>query len=185
MKIGLLPVGQVNQSFLLYIQKDLARIFPDTTCSIIKEGLQIPEVSFDGKRNQYHSNLILNQIRTYADQQGEFQRILGVIDVDIFVPELNYVFGEAYTSGKVALISLFRLKPQFYSEAADKGLLLQRAVKEAVHELGHTYGLKHCPNPTCVMYFSNSIADTDKKQSLFCDQCIIQKEAAKKVEKND
>ncbi len=173
MRIGLLPVGQVNHDFLFSIQKDVARVFPDTTCNVTKEDLPIPE-GVDRKRNQYNSNLILNQIRVYTDQQSEFQRILGVVDVDIFVPGLNFVFGEAYTPGRAALISLFRLKPEFYGEPADKGLLWQRAFKEAVHELGHTLGLKHCSNPPCVMHFSNSILDTDKKQSLFCDQCYIQ-----------
>ncbi len=174
MRIGLLPVGQVNHDFLFSIKQDLVRAFPDATCNITKEDMPIPERAFDRKRNQYNSNLILNQIRVYVDRQSEFQRILGVVDVDIFIPELNYVFGEAYTPGKAALISLFRLKPEFYGEPADKGLFLQRASKEAVHELGHTLGLKHCPNPPCVMHFSNSIFDTDKKQSLFCDNCYLQ-----------
>lgn len=145
--------------------------------------MPLPEKAYSEKRGQYDSNFILSQIHFYAAMQSRFGRVLGVVDVDIFVSELNYVFGEAYTPGRAALISLFRLKPEFYGEPADEKLFLERAVKEAIHEIGHTYGLNHCPNPTCVMYFSNSITDTDKKQSLFCNRCIIQAEAAKKVEK--
>jgi archaemetzincin len=174
MKIGILPVGQVDQAVLLGIEQGLVKIFPETTCNIIMEDMPVPRNAFDKKRCQYKSSFILNEIRVYADRKEEFQRILGVIDVDIFVPELNYVFGEAYTPGKAALISLFRLKPEFCKEAANPELFLNRALKEAVHELGHTLGLKHCPRPTCVMHFSNSIFDTDKKQSLLCDQCYLQ-----------
>jgi archaemetzincin len=87
---------------------------------------------------------------------------------------LNYVFGEAYAPGRVALISLWRLKPEFYGENAGSAVFMLRMLKEAVHELGHTLGLQHCPRGLCVMHFSNSIFDTDRKQSLFCGQCYLQ-----------
>ena len=116
----------------------------------------------------------------YVELQKQFSKVLGVVDVDVFVSELNYVFGEAFLPGRVALISLFRLRPEVYDEPANEDRFLRRAVKEAVHELGHTFGLNHCPNPKCIMHFSNSIADTDKKQTLFCSQCIIQEETAEK-----
>jgi archaemetzincin len=76
--------------------------------------------------------------------------------------------------GAAALISLWRLKPEFYGEQPDFALYVLRALKEAVHELGHSLGLQHCPRSLCVMHFSNSIFDTDKKQSFFCDQCYLQ-----------
>ena len=174
MKLGILRVGQVDEALLLGIQQGLLQAFPDAKCSIVKESLPIPEKAFDKKRKQYNSSLILNEIKIYTQRREDFQCVLGIIDVDIFVPELNYVFGEAYVLGKAALISLFRLKSEFYKEAANKELFTQRVVKEAVHEVAHTLGLKHCPRHTCVMHFSNSIFDTDKKQSLFCDQCYLE-----------
>jgi archaemetzincin len=84
------------------------------------------------------------------------------------------VFGEAFTPGTVGLISLWRLNPVFYGEDVDFSFFVERALKETVHELGHTLGLGHCMRWSCVMRFSNSIFDTDKKQSFFCDQCYLQ-----------
>ena len=173
MKIGILPVGEIAPDVLVGIQQGLVKIFPDTACTIIKKVLPVPKPAFDKKRNQYSSSVILNEVRV-ASKSAKFHGVLGVVDVDIFVPELNYVFGEAYTPGKVALVSLWRLKPQFYGESAGSDVFVLRALKEAIHELGHTLGLQHCPRSLCVMHFSNSIFDTDKKQSLLCDQCYLQ-----------
>jgi archaemetzincin len=174
MKIGILPLGQTETAVALRIQENLVKVFPDTTCLLVDEVLPLFEKAYDKKRKQYRSNIILSEIQGYAAERKDLNCVLGVADVDIFVPELNFVFGEAACPGKAALISLWRLRPEFYGEARDMELFLSRALKEAVHEIGHTLGLRHCTRSSCVMYFSNSIFDTDKKQSLFCDQCYLQ-----------
>ena len=158
----------------LRIQENSEKIFPDTTCTVIDDQLLQLEKAFDEKRKQYRSNVILSEIQGYAAEKKGVNRVLGVVDADIFVPDLNFVFGEAACPGKTALISLWRLKPEFYGFPPNMELFLARALKEAVHELGHTLGLRHCSRSSCVMYFSNSIFDTDRKQSLFCDQCYLQ-----------
>jgi archaemetzincin len=84
---------------------------------------------------------------------------------------VNFVFGEAELSGKAAIISLYRLKPEFYGEPVNQTLFLERAAKEAVHEIGHTLGLTHCSNPSCVMSFSNTIRAVDTKKREFCPKC--------------
>ena len=154
MKIGILAVGQVDSEVLVGLQQGLVKTFPDTACTVIKKVLPVPKLAFDKKRNQYSSSVILNEIRAYASKNDKFHRVLGVVDVDIFVPELNYVFGEAYTPGRAALISLWRLKPQFYGESAGSDVFVLRALKEAIHELGHTLGLPHCPRSfVCYAFF--------------------------------
>ena len=174
MKIGILPVGQAETAITLRVQDDLVKVFSDTTCLMLDVKLPLFESAFDKKRKQYRSSVILSQLQGYAAEKKGLNRVLGVADVDLFVPDLNFVFGEAACPGKAALISLWRLRPEFYGAAPDMTLFLSRTLKEAVHEVGHTLGLRHCARPSCVMHFSNSIFDTDKKQSLFCDQCSLQ-----------
>jgi archaemetzincin len=176
MKIGILRIGQINSNIAKRIQENLRVIFPKTTSVIITEKLPIPEETFDKTRNQYFSGAILRKVQEYAEKEKTLDRVLGIVDIDIFVPELNFVFGEAECPGKAAIISLWRLKPEFYGYTPNMELFLERTTKEAVHELGHTLGLRHCSNPFCVMYFSNSIFDTDRKQSLFCNKCYLKVE---------
>jgi archaemetzincin len=174
MAVGILPIRQVDATILLRIKEDLVKIFPETSCSIIGEQLPLSERDFDKNRKQYRSNIILNALQGYAIKRKDYARVLGVVDADIFVPELNFVFGEAICPGNAALISLWRLKPEFYKDPPNMELFAVRSVKEAVHEIGHTLGLRHCQRSSCVMHFSNSIFDTDKKQTLFCDECYLQ-----------
>jgi archaemetzincin len=176
MNLGILPIGQVEESPLLRIQEGLKRVFPQIKSVVIEKKLPLNELFLDEKRQQYRSHALLNQVQIFAGENRDLNYVLGVIDVDIFVPGLNFVFGEAICPGKAALISLHRLKPEFYSEASNDQLYFKRAIKEAVHELGHNLGLRHCSRPLCVMHFSNSIFDTDIKQSSFCGRCSLQAE---------
>jgi archaemetzincin len=173
MKIGVLPIGQVEEAVLKLIQKGVTQVFPDTKCRVVDGKKPLKETAFDEKRKQYRSHAILSEVQGYAFKNPDFDRFLGVLDADIFVPQLNFVFGEAVCPGKAALISLWRLRPEFYGDAPDVKLSYARVVKEAMHELGHTLGLRHCSRSSCVMHFSNGIFDTDMKQRLFCDKCYL------------
>lgn len=127
-----------------------------------------PEEAYNPRRHQYLSNVILEYARRTC--KGEF-RILFVTELDLYVPGLNFVFGQAESPGKYAIVSLHRLHPEFYGDKPCYRIFSERALKEAVHELGHTYGLTHCVDSRCVMYFSNTIIDTDRKSFKFCSRC--------------
>jgi archaemetzincin len=173
MKIGIIRIGQVDHDIVSRIQENLSTTFPQATINQIAKNLPLPKEAYDEERQQHQSNIILNKIRLKATKTKNLDTILGILDVDIFLPPLNYVFGEAESPGKAALISLWRLKPEFYGKKPNMELFIERSTKEAVHEIGHTLGLNHCSNPFCVMYFSNSIFETDRKKSLFCNKCYL------------
>ena len=177
MRIGILPVGKTDSEVLNRIAENLRIVFTESEIAIASEALPIPEEAFSKTRQQYRSETILNAVRGIAEKDG-FVRVLGVADVDLFIPRLNFVFGQAECPGRAALISLFRLRSEFYGRPSNVQVTIDRGTKEAVHEIGHTLGLKHCANPFCVMYFSNSIFETDRKQSLFCNKCYLRAQAA-------
>ena len=164
--IQLSPIGKVDPFILDYLGIRIREVFK--TVIIVGTPLPLPHYSYNPLRGQYHSTKILDEIRKAKASE---KRLLGIIDADLFVPELNFVFGEAEMVSGVAIIGLTRLRPEFYGREEDDGIFLQRVLKEAVHELGHTYGLGHCRDAECVMRFSNSIADTDRKNWEFCKRC--------------
>lgn len=135
-----------------------------------------PESTFDSSRGQYNSTALLHHLLGEAPGQGG--RILGVASVDLFIPILTYVFGEAQLDGSAAVVSTYRLANALYGLPDDDRLLRQRLLKESVHELGHTFGLVHCDDPMCVMRSSTYVEDIDLKSARFCLPCMRKVRAA-------
>jgi len=141
-----------------------------TTAPPIKE---ISHQFFDNQRNQWKSNKILQWLSDKYNKPSSSRttKILALCDFDAYSSRLNFVLGEAYIDGSILAIYLPRLRQEFYGLKSDESLYHQRIVKEAIHELGHAFGLNHCKNIRCVMHFSNSLSDTDIKTSHFCNLC--------------
>lgn len=124
---------------------------------------------FDIDRRQYDGNRLLKMIESqFSEAQG---KVAGLFNVDLFIPILTFIYGQAYLNGKVAIASKFRLRNEHYGLPANEALLKDRFIKEVIHELGHTMGLKHCHNPTCVMRSSTYVEDIDQKERFFCKDC--------------
>lgn len=128
-----------------------------------------PEIAYDASRGQYNSRALLRQLLTEAPTPGD--RVLGVTTLDLFIPVLTYVFGEAQLGGPVAIVSLHRLNTTMYGLPPNDALLYDRLVKEAVHELGHTFHLLHCRDQLCVMASSTYVEGIDLKTAQFCERC--------------
>jgi len=165
MAILIQPIGKIDNNVILMLEKSLGGIF-DTDVFLSNKRLEIPEESYNPARKQFNSTKILSFMIDFIKEA--FDHVLGVTGVDLYVPGLHFVFGQAQCPcpGTFAIISVHRL------QHPDEAVFLDRIVKEAVHELGHIYGLTHCDNPLCVMHFSNSLMDTDIKGKTFCEKCL-------------
>jgi len=166
MGIAVVAIGEVDRNVMDWLKDNLSKIFNKQVS--VEKGMPEPLYAYNKKRNQYLSTAILSALMGQKEY-APYEKILGIVDHDLFVPELNFVFGEA--SPRVAVISISRLSQTFYRLPEDQDLFHRRVLTEAVHELGHTYGLGHCENPRCVMFFSNSLPDTDRKGPEFCQRC--------------
>ena len=165
-EIKIVPIGSVDSNLLEYLALTLPATF-GWPCVEAPANLRIEEI-YDAARRQYHSTALLGQLRETGVDES---KILGVTELDLFIPIFTFVFGEAQVDGRAALMSTHRLRQEFYGLPADRRLLFARAEKEAVHELGHAFGLAHCRSFDCGMRFSNSVEQVDLRPCQFCQLC--------------
>jgi archaemetzincin len=159
--VGDVPGGRIHH-FVERLESELG--LPVKVCP---EGPD-PALAYDAHRSQYRSDLLLHRL---AGAVGGGGKVLGVTDLDLFIPVLTFVFGEAQLNGRAALISTYRLRSEMYGLPPDPDLLMERLIKEALHELGHTRGLLHCYHTGCVMQPSTYAELIDLKPARFCDRC--------------
>jgi archaemetzincin len=169
LKVRLVPLGTGIRIEALDSLAASVALHTGLSCHTGTERMDIG-FSYSPERGQYYATRILQQLLPGV-RDARSERLLGVTDVDLFVPVLSFVFGEAQLSGAVALISAHRLQQEFYGAPANPQLASERLLKEALHELGHTFGLRHCADWNCVMSASHSIERVDVRSAWYCSQC--------------
>ncbi|MFP4497905.1 MAG: archaemetzincin family Zn-dependent metalloprotease [Vulcanimicrobiota bacterium] len=180
-RIGIIPIGNLylQNRVLDELKKNLSKSY-NCEVEIITE-IDVIRRLHNAQRQQYLASGFFEYLRA-IDPEGHCDLYLGVINEDLYVPGLNFVFGLANPENRSAIIGLARLNQEFYNLSSNDTLFLERTVKEAIHEIGHLIKLKHCEDPLCVMHFSNSLPDTDRKTHGFCEEHKKAINSMKKVE---
>ena len=166
--VYVVPIHLTQEFLLNPLQEQLSSTFHRET-QITSLSID-PSFAYDHSRKQYNSSLLLSKL--IDTKPKDTLRILGVTDHDLFTPILTFVFGEAQLNGPAAVVSIHRLRNQFYGLPKNDRLLQERLDKEAIHELGHTFGLVHCRNDFCVMNPSTYVENIDLKPLRMCHSCL-------------
>jgi archaemetzincin len=167
--IYLVPVGTIDDDIIAAAESCIWHTFGiPVRCT---KSMEIPPDAYDAKRQQFGSIEILRSM--YRNVPEDAFRYFAVIDKDIFIPVLSFVYGHAQFEGTVGIVSLARLRQEFYGFPPNPELLLKRMLKEVVHEMGHLFGLTHCSDATCPMALSTNIRALDRKQVKLCESCTI------------
>lgn len=165
--LQLLPIGELDGRLLTDLAPAMANTFR-LPCELIPVRFD-PEFAYHSERQQYHSSEILESMQRYVTQDS--WRVLGVTMIDLYIPILTFVFGEAQIGGPCGVVSAHRLRQEFYGLPPNLEILRERLRKEAVHEIGHTLELTHCDDYQCAMASSHAVEWIDLKQSGFCGSC--------------
>ena len=165
--ITLISFGYFDESFLKNVAEAVKHEFLSSVN--IKEGhLDISEF-YDPIRRQYNGTKLLKEVENKFSSDSA--KTLGLFSVDLFIPILTYIFGQAFLNGRSGIASLYRLSNERYGMSTNDNIIFERFKKEVIHELGHTFGLVHCHIPTCVMRSSTYVEDIDQKSAGICVKC--------------
>ena len=171
----LMSLQNITLISFAYLEKE----FLENIASAVKQEFQHPVIFkeahidlsefYDPGRRQYNANYLLREIDVKFS--NDLIKSIGLLNVDLFIPILTYIFGQAFLMGNTGIASIYRLNNERYGMPKDDKLLLDRFIKEVIHELGHTFGLIHCHDQTCVMRSSTYVEDIDQKSQNLCNNC--------------
>jgi archaemetzincin len=173
MLVRIIPVGEIDGKLLENVSIELRELF-NIRCKVLPK-IDLPEEAYNIWRKQYDAEKIIDILSRKIEAKFIDKNIptLGITEVDIYYNGLNFVFGLEDVISGCSIISIARLKQEFYGLAPSFSLLVDRTVKEIIHALGHQFGLDHCMDPFCVMSFSPSVNDVDRKGKDFCKNCKV------------
>ncbi len=166
------PMEEVDEALLAAIEESLQHCFGIEVQR--QPPLGAPDFAWDGARRQASAPLILRRLLVELERDGgadNSTRLMAVTGWDLFIPMLSFVYGQAQLGGRAGVVSVARLRSEFYALPPDRELLRVRACKEALHEAGHLFGLRHCSDTSCVMALSTGVRQIDGKQPLLCAGC--------------
>jgi len=165
--ITLISFGYFEKGLLEMITKDVMLEFKLPVK--IKEGYLDLSEFYDPSRKQYNGTLLLKEIESGFSSDSD--KTIALFNVDLFIPILTYIFGQAFLNGRAGIVSIYRFSNERYGIKKDDKMIVDRFRKEVIHELGHTFGLIHCYDPTCVMRSSTYVEDIGQKSSSLCVKC--------------
>ncbi len=166
-EISIVPINAIDAGLLTRLALCLEERFLAT--AVVRAALTVPKTALNSARGQLFFGSLAGRLSASYEARGDL--VLGVTEFDLYKTSHQFVFGSSSEAQRCAVVSLHRLRSEFYGDPADDNALFQRLLKESVHEIGHALGLKHCYNARCAMYYSNSVFDTDNKYSHFCESC--------------
>ena len=164
--ILLVSHGHFGKVFLEKITRDVQVAFGVPAQHVMDRTEMVP--FFDASRRQYDANKLVKHLDSASSEKV---KTLGLYQVDLFIPILTFIFGQAIFRGKTGVVSTYRLRNEQYGMPRNEKLLYERFRKVVFHELGHAFGLIHCHVPSCVMRSSTYVEDIDQKKHLFCPKC--------------
>ncbi len=166
-KIVVVPVGEVDFSMVNKLAAEIGPVF-NRSVDILK-GMKAPEEAHNVVRNQYYAPVLLSKLERVKSNTRE--KVIAVLEEDLYLPDEVYVLGYSDNLAGTAVVSLYRIRLEFYGLPEDEAKVYPRLFKEAIHQAAHLFDLSECRNPKCVNYFSQMMLDIDSKSDKFCDIC--------------
>ncbi|MCP4634111.1 MAG: hypothetical protein GY855_14395 [candidate division Zixibacteria bacterium] len=168
-KLYLVPLDETSRGLADWMTQQLANRYKFK----INSGLvaKLPDEAFNSQRSSYYSSVILNKIQFLKASEDEL--MLAITEEDLFTPNTEFVLSDSDKLAGVGIISTQRLRPEFHGLPYDNEILRTRALKKAVHEIGHLLGLENCENENCVMFSSKDITEVDFQMDRYCQQCMV------------